>query len=341
MQPSTRKKSELPLVRLNLIVPMIRELETRRIESTPVLSEFDLSLKNATHSDMFVPAAMMYAIVEKLASASGDPHFGLRVGAQLDPFSWSPLSEAARISRTVGEFLLRFLIDASRDQSSVTYTLTSSGKRSTFHERRFTDGGILPRHNDGFTIAYLLTILRQAMGEPWEGHKVLVRLCDPEVIPKGYLDVRVATTDTLGPSITFPSRWLVLPVGLTKIDRNSQDQIAIKLPAREAINAFRQVLEPHIHEFNLSLGRVAELCGINKRTLARRLRDKNTSVYRELSQMRRQRAEQELISTDRTVADIAASVGYADPAVFSRAFKRWSGSSPSEYRKKHRKTRME
>jgi len=35
------------------------------------------------------------------------------------------------------------------------------------------------------------------------------------------------------------------------------------------------------------------------------------------------------------MADIANALGFSDPSNFSRAFQRWSGMSPSEYRRKH------
>ena len=50
--------------------------------------------------------------------------------------------------------------------------------------------------------------------------------------------------------------------------------------------------------------------------------------------MRRERASRLLADTDKTVRAVALDVGYPDPAVFSRAFKRWTGMTPSQYRKK-------
>ena len=49
--------------------------------------------------------------------------------------------------------------------------------------------------------------------------------------------------------------------------------------------------------------------------------------------MRKTLAEKELVNTNRHIAEIAAMVGYLDPTVFSRAFKRWTGMAPRDYRK--------
>jgi AraC family transcriptional regulator, arabinose operon regulatory protein len=52
-----------------------------------------------------------------------------------------------------------------------------------------------------------------------------------------------------------------------------------------------------------------------------------------LEQHRIRRAKELLSLTDRTVADIAAEVGYGDPLYFSRAFRRVTGAAPTEYRR--------
>jgi AraC-like DNA-binding protein len=41
-----------------------------------------------------------------------------------------------------------------------------------------------------------------------------------------------------------------------------------------------------------------------------------------------------VIDTNRKIAEIAAMLGYADSTVFSHAFKRWTGISPSQYRRR-------
>ena len=330
-QKSTRK-TDLPLVRLGLVSPFVDELDRRNINCRDVLSEFNLGKQDVLDGDMFVPAPVMYGIVEQLSMASGDPHFGVSIGGQLDPFSWPPLAEAAEQSTTLGEFLIRFLIDATEHESSVIYVMETKGTRTTFHESRKVDGNILPRHNDGFTVAYLLAILSQALGKQWQGDKVVARLCDPDVLPDGYLEVRTAMTDTFGASINFPCAWLILPLAIKKPRFYKQrQQTKSPLPAKW-IEGLRQILQRHIHEFDLTTERVAEICGYSKRTLARKLQAHNTSIQREIAEMGKARAEQQLIHTHRSIAEIAHLLGYSQPTIFSRAFKRWTGCSPRQYR---------
>lgn len=230
------------------------------------------------------------------------------------------------------EFLLRFMADSQQDVNSCDYSLNTVGDRTTLHERRRSDGSILPRHNDGYTVTYLLSILRGAVGESWNGKHVMAQVCDPGVIPPGYLGIRTAKTDTLGALISFPAHWLLLPFGSSA---KPEDPIPNRIgssPLTSIVDAFQFAISSHIHESNLDTERAAELCGMSKRTLARKLSNRDTSCYREICRMRQERAEQQLRETKLSITRIGASVGYPDPAVFSRAFKRWTGKSPREFR---------
>jgi len=334
LKDKASKKPILPLVRLRLAQPLLDELKRRAIDPGEVLFDLSISKNDLNNPDVFIPAPKMYSLVENLSILSGDPHFGAHVGSQLDPLSWSPLVDAAKMSSTVGEFLLRFMEDANHDENSVTYSLSSVGSRSAFYERRITDGGIKPRHNDGFTIAFLVTLIRGSVGELWDGTKVIAKVCDPSVVPEDYLGIKTAITDTFGASIHFPTNWLIQSQPGRNLEGTTEHVTAVSPLSSRFINALRITLQPHIHEFDLDADRVATICGLSKRTLARRLQTRGTNLRQELNSLRMSRAEKTLSGTDLRISEVALMVGYANPTVFSRAFKRWTGMSPRQYRAK-------
>jgi AraC-like DNA-binding protein len=336
LKDKTSKKPILPLVRLRLIQPFLDELKRRTIDPREVLVKLSISKKDLDNPDVFIPAPKMYSLVENLSIVSGDPYFGAHIGSQLDPLSWSPLKAAAEQSATVGEFLLRFMEDANHDENSVTYSLSSVGNRSTFYERRFTDGGLKPRHNDGFTIAFLVTLIRSSVGELWDGTKVIAKVCDPSVVPDEFLGIKAAITDTFGASINFPTNWLIQSQPGRNLAGTKKHTTAVSPPSGRFVNALRVTLQPHIHEFDLGADRVATICGLSKRTLARRLQTRGTSLRKELNSLRMSRAEKTLSGTDLRISEVALMVGYANPTVFTRAFKRWTGMSPRQYRAKQK-----
>lgn len=81
-----------------------------------------------------------------------------------------------------------------------------------------------------------------------------------------------------------------------------------------------------------SLEAMAERFCVSSRTLKRRLADKDTS-YREIVEaVLKDRAIQLLRYTTQSVSEIAYELGYADLSNFSRAFRKWTGKSASEFR---------
>jgi len=80
------------------------------------------------------------------------------------------------------------------------------------------------------------------------------------------------------------------------------------------------------------IGGMAATLGMSEREMRRRLRDEGTS-YREIrDDVRAQVAMKYLRDTTLPVESIAAMIGFGDAANFRRAFRRWTGKSPAEYR---------
>jgi AraC-like DNA-binding protein len=103
---------------------------------------------------------------------------------------------------------------------------------------------------------------------------------------------------------------------------------------REVARAVREALGPALATAP-SMAAVARGLGLSPRTLHRRLTDEGTSFRAVKEALRRERALQRLEKTNRSVALIAADLGYTEPSAFFRAFIGWTGISPSLYRKRN------
>jgi len=80
---------------------------------------------------------------------------------------------------------------------------------------------------------------------------------------------------------------------------------------------------------------VAEIFGIHRRTLNRRMRARGLTFQELVEEVRYDIARQLLRETDLAIVAIAAVLDYADAAAFTRAFRRWSGTTPAAWRKDH------
>ena len=71
---------------------------------------------------------------------------------------------------------------------------------------------------------------------------------------------------------------------------------------------------------------------VSNRTLQRKLKDEGTSFMELLQDTRLQLARKYLRQPGRSVVETAYLLGFSEPSTFSRAFKRWTGRAPADYR---------
>ncbi|MAA67041.1 MAG: AraC family transcriptional regulator [Alteromonadaceae bacterium] len=81
-----------------------------------------------------------------------------------------------------------------------------------------------------------------------------------------------------------------------------------------------------------SLDVMAERFCVSSRTLKRRLADRDTTYREIVESVLKNRAIQLLRYTNQSISEIAYELGYADLSNFSRAFRKWTGKSASEFR---------
>lgn len=99
--------------------------------------------------------------------------------------------------------------------------------------------------------------------------------------------------------------------------------------------ASREFIRTRLHEADLSVPRIARAVGVSERHLARIFAAEGSNVSKEILQARLGRASDMLADTrlrDTSIGAIAASVGFASAAHFSRAFRQAYGRTPREAR---------
>ena len=91
-------------------------------------------------------------------------------------------------------------------------------------------------------------------------------------------------------------------------------------------------IEPLLGASEVSIDRVARTLGMSRQTLYRRLKAEGVTFEEILQAKRRSLAIRYLGLNRYSVKAAAYKLGFSDPAAFSRAFKRWTGVTPSEFR---------
>lgn len=93
------------------------------------------------------------------------------------------------------------------------------------------------------------------------------------------------------------------------------------------------LLMPILHTGDVSMDTIAEKVGQSRQTLYRNLKSEGVTYEQVLDDLRHKMALNFLAGKKVSVNETAYLVGFSEPAAFSRAFKRWTGTSPSAARK--------
>jgi AraC-like DNA-binding protein len=80
---------------------------------------------------------------------------------------------------------------------------------------------------------------------------------------------------------------------------------------------------------------IAELFSVNRRTLSRHLNREGTAYQLMVNGLRFEIACELLTQSGMTFGQIAAALGYSELSGFTRAFRHWSGQTPTEWRSRH------
>ncbi len=108
--------------------------------------------------------------------------------------------------------------------------------------------------------------------------------------------------------------------GLARIDKN------------DTIARLRAVLVDQLPQGNISDDTVASALHMSARTMHRKLADVNSNFRTLLAEMRRDLAEAYIMDNSLTLTEISLLLGFSEASSFSRAYKSWTGTAPSQAR---------
>jgi AraC-like DNA-binding protein len=137
------------------------------------------------------------------------------------------------------------------------------------------------------------------------------------VVPASVLDHRLAGSD--------PEQFRIV-----EAQAHSRDDLGV-------VFRLRRTLRILLLAQSGSGDQVARLLLMHHRTLNRRLKAEGTTFQELLDEVRFEAACQLLDTARIPITEIAVSLGYAETSAFSRAFRRWSGATPVERRRRSQK----
>ncbi len=329
----------MALTRASELIHVATSLEGLGVSVERMLEQAKLPMWQHCDPDDLIPTRDIHVLMDRAARTFGSPTFGLQVGAQ------TSLSTMGSFGRLIASSLTPYhametscrLIRFHNTGSHLS--LVEAGDEVWFCHKEFPSPTAGRDQKEQYALIRMIDNVRMAAGPNWRPAKVSLQrqeearhelreaLGDPEI--------RIGQAAT---AIAIPRALLAQPVPRPDpIPARETEEIEARLwrtaPAGNFAGSLRQLAGTLLKvEGPPRIETMAEITGLSVRSLQRRLAQHRLNHSEIVDQARFQAATRLLADADIPIVDIAMDLGYADSAHFIRAFRRWAGMTPREYR---------
>lgn len=288
-----------------------------------------------------IAVSLFARILEETARITGDECFGLHFGESYNPKNIGPLAYVILNSPTVGvgiENTARYLqIHNEAAQASLVF------ERDRAYLRFSPDQFMIhvSRQHSEYAMAVAVNTARLMVGSQWAPLEVHfmhplaaatsehIRVFRAPIVFGCPANALVMESEFLGRQVPAADPQLY------SILKGYLERTLSELPREEELpSSVRRVIAEAVRNGGPKLSQVAKEIAMSPRSLQRRLNDYGLDFKKLVDDTRRRLALKHLKDHRDSLTQIAFMLGYSDLSAFNRAFKRWTGTAPLEYRRR-------
>lgn len=322
---------------------IVEDLRRRRLPVDGLLKEVGLSKTDLNNPEARLPYALVVKLIEGAARLAGDPCYGLRLGTSRNARERGLLGFLALNSPTLMDALVNLQRFYKVVRESGEFEIERNSPVVAVKIREVDPALRGLKNNIGFTVGTLVRGCRDLTRQAIPPLAVELTYDEPDA------KVRAEYAEVLGCPVKFGAReWVVLtypeevmrlPVQdadaklLQVLERACQKIVGASSPkTQDLVHRVRELIIERLPKSSATIDAIAEELNIGSKTLERRLAERGASFSALLDETRQKAAKHYLEATDLRLSAVAYMVGYTEPAALVRAFKRWTGETPSQFR---------
>ena len=321
-------------VSIHWVKAILAAAQSLGIEPHTILSDLKLPLDLDNNRPAYLSLDQTQDIWQKAESLSGHDFFGLSMGQMVRPAYFHAVSYVAMTSRNLIEAYENFVHYMPLLSEGAVMEMAYEGQNVWIRFTPKPDTKPFSRHQHESVVALLLAFSRWLTGDdlikPTQLH--LSHAAGPNLTE--YKKVFDLTPQFEMPftQIQFLQSQLLKPlaesdVGLNALHKAHADQL---MAAHQNTSWKAKVVQIIVSagHFDFSREKVAEKLNVSTRTLQRRLQEEGCSFLEVMDAQRKQKAEELICRTHKSLKEVAQDLGFAEASTFYRACHRWFGNTP-------------
>jgi AraC-like DNA-binding protein len=331
-------RRERPCYAVHLVRPFLEVLRGHPLISKEMLDQWD-----AIDPDERIPVSTVHRLLETTGELTNDPDLGLKAARRVSLGDAGALDYLLSTSATVADAIEV----AGRYMRLVNDTLSVRLERGGDEAWiRFDNTVMLPRAAADFQAGGIFwNHARRWLGDAVGEMNVSFTHqapADQSEYERTFAPARLRFSAPFSGLMLRESR---LAARLDEADPKLHGviakharQVMLELPRAESVTErARALAAKELAQGNPTAVHIATELGMSLRTLGRKLAEEGTTFKDVLDDLRRRLALQYITGRDLSLADVALLLGFSETPVFHRAFRRWTGQTPLEYRRSHRR----
>lgn len=325
------------------VLAIVRAMESYGLDPEPICRAAEIDLDAAWDPNVRFEVVKTTRLFQLGADASEDPCFGLTVGRMMRPTSWHALGfslwaslDLAQVSERMARFCKIFTTCACVGLDREADRIRLWGCSYPAYQP------VVGNHQYEAFLATIMLTCRHLY--PHHFQPLRVGLPRREALPDMSSFERMFKCpvllgqDRVWMEVDLETATQRLPTANPELAQKN-DQICLEYISRfDRADVQSQVyyrLLEDLSEGEPQMEVMAEKLNVSVRTLQRKLKEQGTSYKQLVDDVRKDLAMQYMEQSHMPIGEISYRLGFSHVSNFSRAFKRWSGDSPAEWRQKH------
>ena len=320
------------------LLPLAQALRLRGLDPLETMAELGIDGAKIANPDWRLSHDRFNLLMAHCVEATGDEAFGLLAAEQIQPQALHGLGFAWLASDTVYDGLKRLARFGKLVSTAADLSLVEEG------DLVYLDLGRIPltEHfhfaSRDYAVGMVSRMCSLTLGDFIAPVGVELERPQPEA-PERW-ESALASRVKFGSeraSMAWYQADIMEPLvtGDPELARANDEQTQAYLDGFMVHTTSREVVDKiveHLPDGPPSQQQIAEALHVSNRTLQRKLKEEGTSFMDLLQDTRLQLARKYLRHPNRSVVETAYLLGFSEPSTFSRAFKRWTGVAPADFR---------
>lgn len=323
----------IPLLRVSTFLPFVNFLNKIGTPTENLLKTHKLPIFALDDPQSFMPRHQVFNFLERAASQEGIENLGFFVAEKTPLNSLGSLGYLTCNSPTLRGAINMAIKVSKVFNSRENFWLIERENQAWFCQAYRNLNGQDPYHAAHFSLMLMIELIQKVAGTHWF----------PTVIYSQSRHFNAGVNHPINQSkifikqgmtaICLPRYFLSFPLApVTDDHQRKYEELQASAPSSTFIISLQQAIASQLREGYPSIHLAAEISQMSVRSLQRNLAKESLTYSQLITHLRHQKALRLLQDSNLKMIDIAAELGYSDPAHFTRAFKTWTGRSPKDFR---------